>query len=55
MGSQKRGLWKKVGIAIGVIGFILACIAFEGLLQLLSKIPIIGLLAKFILYLRETV
>jgi hypothetical protein len=53
--KQKSALWKKVGIAIGVVGFIVASFAFDGLLRLLSEIPIIGILAKWLLHLRETV
>ncbi len=55
MGSQKSGLWKKVGIVIGVVAFIVASFAIDGLLRLLSEIPIIGILAKWLLHLRETV
>jgi len=54
MGDQKSGLWKKVGIAIGIIAFIIASFAIDGLLRLLSDIPIIGILAKWLLHLRET-
>ncbi len=55
MGSQKRGLWKKVGISIGFFAFIVASFAIDGFLRFLSEILIIEILAKWLLHLRETV
>ncbi len=54
MSNQKSTFWKKIGIAAGVVGFIIASFAFDGLLRLLSEIPIIGILARWLLHLRET-
>lgn len=55
MSDQKSGFWKKVGIAIGVVAFIVASFVIDGLLRLLSEIPIIGILARWLLHLRERV
>jgi hypothetical protein len=52
--NKKSSFWKKVGIAIAVVGFIVASFALNGLLRLLSEVPIIGIVAKWLLHFRET-
>ena len=54
MNNSKSGLLKKVGLVLGIIAFIVAAFAIDGLLRLLSDVPIIGILARWILHLRET-
>jgi len=53
MGNTKDGFWGKVGIALGIAAFIVASFAIDGLLLVLSDIPIIGILAKWILHMRN--
>lgn len=53
--EEKRSFWKKFGVALAIVAFILAAFAIDGLLNILSGVPIIGLVARFIRYLRNTV
>lgn len=55
MSNIKDGFWRKVGIALAVVAFIAAFFAIEGLLRILSDIPVIGILAKWILHIRNNV
>lgn len=55
MDNFKEGFWGKVGIILGVVAFIFASFAIDGLLRILSEIPIIGYVAKWILHMRNSV
>jgi len=55
MSNLKEGFWGKVGIILGVVAFIFASFAIDGLLRILSEIPIIGFVAKWILHMRNSV
>lgn len=46
---------KTIGYVIGFILLIIASFAIDGLLQMLSDVPVIGILAKWILHMRDTV
>ncbi len=54
-GDSKEGIWGKVGIALAVVAFILASFAIDGLLRILSEVPVIGFLAKWLLHMRNSV
>jgi len=54
-GNSKEGFWGKVGIAFVVVAFILASFAIDGLLRILSEVPVIGFLAKWLLHMRNSV
>ena len=54
--EPKKALSKSsIGGAVGIIAFVLACFAADGLLELLSDVPYVGRVAAFLQYLRETV
>jgi hypothetical protein len=53
--SEKAGrFWKIVGFALAAIAFIVAGFAIDGILRLLSNVPVIGVLARFIMHLRDS-
>jgi len=54
MAAQGGRFWKAVGIGLAVIAFIVASFAIDGILRLLSNVPVIGFVAQWILHMRET-
>jgi len=57
MGNKKgflRKIWGRFGCFVIVIAMIVVGLMIDSILILLSKIPVIGFVAKWILYLRGT-
>ena len=53
MNEIKNRFWKIFGTIFGIILFIFISFAIDGLLRLLIDVPVIGIFARFLLYLRD--
>lgn len=56
--QRNEGFWKKtwgkIGCLVIFIGIVVVSLLFENILIALSRLPIIGFVARIILYLRGT-